>query len=72
MADREGFEPSLPLTVNTLSKRARSTTLPSVLIHCGGRSKKNFYELGNLFWHFFLLLRWHAFGTSLRDILSCV
>ncbi len=26
-AEREGFEPSVPLTVHTLSKRARSATL---------------------------------------------
>lgn len=30
-ADGEGFEPSLPIKVNTLSKRARSTTLPPIL-----------------------------------------
>ena len=28
MAEREGFEPSLPVKVNTLSRRADSTTLP--------------------------------------------
>lgn len=28
MADREGFEPSLDLRLNTLSKRAPSTTRP--------------------------------------------
>ena len=32
VADGEGFEPSLPIKVNTLSKRARSTTLPPILI----------------------------------------
>ena len=31
MADREGFEPSVPMKVHTLSKRAHSTTLTSVL-----------------------------------------
>ena len=31
MADREGFEPSEPLRVHTLSRRARSTTLAPVL-----------------------------------------
>jgi hypothetical protein len=31
MADREGFEPSVRFTAHTLSKRAHSTTLPSVL-----------------------------------------
>ncbi len=30
MADREGFEPSETLLPHTLSKRAHSTTLPSV------------------------------------------
>lgn len=30
MADREGFEPSDTLLHHTLSKRAHSTTLPSV------------------------------------------
>lgn len=33
MADREGFEPSVTLLLHTLSKRAHSTTLTSVLIH---------------------------------------
>jgi hypothetical protein len=31
MAEREGFEPSVPLTVHTLSKRAPSTTRPPLL-----------------------------------------
>ena len=31
MAEREGFEPSKVLTPYTLSKRARSTTLPPLL-----------------------------------------
>ena len=31
LADREGFEPSVPLTAHTLSRRARSTTPASVL-----------------------------------------
>ena len=31
VADREGFEPSVPMKVHTLSKRAHSTTLTSVL-----------------------------------------
>ena len=32
MAEREGFEPSKPLTVYTLSKRAPSTTRPPLLL----------------------------------------
>jgi hypothetical protein len=32
MAEREGFEPSVPLQVHTLSKRAPSTTRPSLRI----------------------------------------
>lgn len=31
VADREGFEPSVPVKVHTISNRARSTTLASVL-----------------------------------------
>ncbi len=31
MADRAGFEPALGLTLNTLSRRAPSTTRPPVL-----------------------------------------
>ena len=30
MAEREGFEPSLEFPLNTLSKRAPSTTRPSL------------------------------------------
>ena len=30
MAERVGFEPTLPVTVNTLSKRAPSATRPSL------------------------------------------
>ena len=30
MAERKGFEPLIPLTVYTLSKRAPSTTRPSL------------------------------------------
>ena len=39
MAERKGFEPLIPLTVYTLSKRAPSTTRPSLhfYINC------NFY-----------------------------
>lgn len=63
MADREGFEPSLPLTVNTLSKRARSTTLPSVLIaRSGARSKEDFWRFGNSFCRLF------AFFLTARSI----
>ncbi len=32
MAESEGFEPSIGLTLYTLSKRARSTTLPRLRI----------------------------------------
>ena len=32
MAERKGFEPLIPLTVYTLSKRAPSTTRPSLPI----------------------------------------
>ena len=32
VAEREGFEPSIGLTLYTLSKRARSTTLPPLRI----------------------------------------
>ena len=32
MAERKGFEPLIPLTVYTLSKRAPSTTRPSLLV----------------------------------------
>ncbi len=39
MADREGFEPSVTLLLHTLSKRAHSTTLTSVLIHRGGGAR---------------------------------
>jgi hypothetical protein len=31
LAERKGFEPLIPLTVYTLSKRAPSTTRPSLL-----------------------------------------
>ena len=32
VAEREGFEPSVPLQVHTLSKRAPSTTRPSLRV----------------------------------------
>ena len=38
MAERKGFEPLIPLTVYTLSKRAPSTTRPPLLF-----IKKNYY-----------------------------
>jgi hypothetical protein len=53
VADREGFEPSLPLTVNTLSKRARSTTLPSVRYMVGREVRRIFAALAILFVVFF-------------------
>jgi hypothetical protein len=34
MAEREGFEPSLGLTLNTLSRRAPSATQPPLQISC--------------------------------------
>lgn len=43
MADREGFEPSVTLLPHTLSKRAHSTTLTSVL---GGRDAREGEEGG--------------------------
>ena len=33
MAEREGFEPSVPLRKHALSKRAHSTTLPPLRVH---------------------------------------
>lgn len=42
MADRGGFEPPLHLRVNTLSKRAHSAALPSVLkFHHSKQAKTN-------------------------------
>ena len=35
IAEREGFEPPLPFQVNTLSRRAPSTTRPSLLCISG-------------------------------------
>ena len=43
VADREGFEPSVLLLAHTLSKRARSTTLPPVLW-------KRFLRVGSMPW----------------------
>src|SRR5262245_53103744 len=34
MAEREGFEPSIEFPLYTLSKRAPSTTRPSLLVDC--------------------------------------
>lgn len=48
MADREGFEPSVTLLLHTLSKRAHSTTLTSVL---GGREARGAGTAGQA--HFF-------------------
>ena len=35
MADREGFEPSIPFPVYSLSRGALSTTQPPVLVRLG-------------------------------------
>ncbi len=40
MAEREGFEPSIPLQVYPPSKRAHSTTMRSLLIFSGGSGSR--------------------------------
>jgi integrase len=53
MAEREGFEPSVPLRVRLLSKQVHSTTLPPLLILDGhwnrpkGRSEEGVWGEGN-------------------------
>ena len=76
MADREGFEPSVTLLLHTLSKRAHSTTLTSVLIHRvagrGVRTKNRRLAIifGKKIRSHPRASKCHPAGTRWRDILA--
>jgi hypothetical protein len=56
LAERVGFEPTLPFRVNTLSKRAPSATRPSLPRIGWGYYTKDSSATGNAADYFFLIL----------------
>src|SRR3954453_2091162 len=71
MAERVGFEPTLPFRVNTLSKRAPSATRPSLRRHRWEDVRKNCSLRGSA--TKFLLILWvKAKNRNLRARLTAV